>query len=247
MTTRASIAKEIELRLGGQMIDVELDPEHYDLAINKALEKYRQRSENAVEEDFHYFDIVEDVNVYQFPNDIIEVRDLYGRPSGTTSTGVDFDPFEANYINAYMQGGAASGVSGSLATYDLIAQFHETLGRLMGAEYSYTWRRHSHQLLIHRRPRYPRPIYAHVYRYRNEDSLFNDYMAAPWIKEYALAQGKFMLGEARGKFSQIAGPQGGTTLNGDALKSEATETIAQLEEDLKLYKDGGAPLGIIIG
>ena len=37
--TRQELIKEIELSLGGGMIDVELDPEHYDLAINKALSK----------------------------------------------------------------------------------------------------------------------------------------------------------------------------------------------------------------
>ena len=40
----------MELRLGGQMVDVELDPEHYELAIEKSIQKYRQRAENAVEE-----------------------------------------------------------------------------------------------------------------------------------------------------------------------------------------------------
>ena len=35
------LQKEIELRMGGGMIDVELDPEHYELAINKSLQKYR--------------------------------------------------------------------------------------------------------------------------------------------------------------------------------------------------------------
>jgi hypothetical protein len=243
---RSKIIRELELRLGGQMVDVELDPEHYELAIDKALEKYRQRSENAVEEDFHYFDVVEDQNVYQFPDDIVEVRDLYGRPSGTTSTGVDFEPFEANYYNTFLNSTGSSN-SGALATYDFLAQYHETLGRLMGAEYTFTWRRNSHQLLLHRRPRYPRPIYAHVYRYRNEANLFGDYMASPWLKDYALAYSKMMLGEARGKFASYAGPQGGTTLNGEQLKSEALEMMVQLEEDLKLFKDGAAPLGIIIG
>lgn len=245
--SRSKIVKELELRLGGQMVDVELDPEHYELAIDKALEKYRQRSENAVEEDFYHFDLVEDVNVYQFPDDIIEVRDLYGRVSGTTSTGVDFEPFEANYWNTFLQGTGGGQSSGTLAMYDFLAQYHETLGRLFGAEYMFTWRRQNHQLLLHRRPRYPRQIYAHVYRYRNEESLFGDYMAAPWIKEYALAQSKLMLGEARRKFATYAGPQGGTSLNGDVMVNDALATLEQLEQDLKLYKDGGAPLGIIIG
>ena len=44
MAKRDDLIKEIELRLGGQMVDVELDPEHYDMSIRKAFEKYRQRS-----------------------------------------------------------------------------------------------------------------------------------------------------------------------------------------------------------
>ena len=33
--TRQELTKEIELSLGGGMVDVELDPEHYDLAIDE--------------------------------------------------------------------------------------------------------------------------------------------------------------------------------------------------------------------
>ena len=50
--TRQELTKEIELSLGGGMVDVELDPEHYDLAIDKALAKYRQRSSRSTEESF---------------------------------------------------------------------------------------------------------------------------------------------------------------------------------------------------
>ena len=37
MALRDELIKEIELRLGGQMVDVELDPEHYDVALKKSL------------------------------------------------------------------------------------------------------------------------------------------------------------------------------------------------------------------
>ena len=43
------------------------------------------------------------------------------------------------------------------------------------------------------------------------------------------------------------GPQGGTSMNGDALKSEAQADMEKLEEDLKTYSEGGTPLGFIIG
>lgn len=244
MTLRNKAIKEIELRLGGQMIDIELDPEHYELAIDKAIERFRQRSENAVEEDFIFLEIQTDTDVYKLPDEVIEVKDIYGRVSGGVGNGVEFEPFEANYWNTYLLG---AGRTGELATYDFLAQHHETLGRLFGSEYLFTWKRQNHTIRLHRRPRSPRPVYLHVYKYRDDEDLLSDVYAAPWLKDYSLAQAKMMLGEARSKFATIAGPQGGTTLNGDQLKADAQADMEKLEEDLKLYKDGSAGLGIIIG
>ncbi len=56
-----------------------------------------------------------------------------------------------------------------------------------------------------------------------------------------------MLGEARSKFATIAGPQGGSTLNGDALKAEAQAEMEKLEEELKLNVAGGVGYGFTIG
>ena len=53
--------KQIRLLLGDGMIDIELDPEHYDLSVDIALQKIRQRSENAVEEDFYTIELKKDV------------------------------------------------------------------------------------------------------------------------------------------------------------------------------------------
>ena len=39
----------------GGMVDVELDPAHYSTALNKALAKFRQRSDNSVEESYYVF------------------------------------------------------------------------------------------------------------------------------------------------------------------------------------------------
>jgi len=58
---------------------------------------------------------------------------------------------------------------------------------------------------------------------------------------------KIMLGEARGKFNTIAGPQGGTTLNGDALKNEGQAEIERLEADIGNFQEGGTPHSFVIG
>ena len=45
------------------------------------------------------------------------------------------------------------------------------------------------------------------------------YMQDSGLRDYTLANCKVMLGQAREKFASIAGPQGGTALNGPAMKA----------------------------
>jgi hypothetical protein len=56
-----------------------------------------------------------------------------------------------------------------------------------------------------------------------------------------------MIGEAREKFGTIAGPGGGTTLNGTAMKAEGKAAMESLIEDLKKYVDYSQPLTWIQG
>jgi hypothetical protein len=56
-----------------------------------------------------------------------------------------------------------------------------------------------------------------------------------------------MLGEARSKFATIAGPQGGSTLNGDALKAEAQSEMEKLEADVMNQVGGGVGYSFTIG
>jgi len=243
--TRDTIIKEIEQRLGGSMIDVELDPDDYHLAITKSLEKYRQRSENAVEESFLSLTLQVEKTDYTLPDEVIEVRKIYRRSTGVSSgSSYDFEPFEAQFLNQYMM---HSGRAGGLAVYDALAQHRELLGRMFGADLNFTFNRVTKNLFIHRRMRSDDDVYLHIYNYRPEENLFNDVYAGPWIKDYALSQSKLMLAEARGKYNTIAGPQGGTTLNADSLRSDALAELEKLENDLKMFVAGGGGYGFIIG
>jgi GTPase involved in cell partitioning and DNA repair len=58
---------------------------------------------------------------------------------------------------------------------------------------------------------------------------------------------KQIIGEAREKFTQIAGPQGGGGLNGTAMKTEAQTQMDALVQDLRNYVDGSQPLSWVIG
>jgi hypothetical protein len=68
-----------------------------------------------------------------------------------------------------------------------------------------------------------------------------------WIKDYTLANCKIMLGQAREKFASIAGPQGGTALNGASMKQEGQNDIERLTMELGTQVAGGTGYSWIIG
>jgi hypothetical protein len=90
-------------------------------------------------------------------------------------------------------------------------------------------------------------VMLQIYNYKPDVMLLNDHMAYPWIQDYAYSFAKRIVGEARSKFGSIAGPQGGTTLNGEALKTEAAAEMEKLEDDLRRYIDGAQPMWWITG
>ena len=247
-TKKQEIFDYVNNMLGGGMVDVELDPAHYETAINKALTRFRQRSDNSVEESYVFLDTVIDQNDYTLANEIVEVRKLFRRSIGSRTGGGDggtlFEPFNLAYTNTYL---LSSSNMGGLATYNMFASYQELVGRMFGSFIEFKWNTTTKKLTLLQRPRAEETILLYVYNHRPDSELMNDYLAKQWIKDYTLAKCKYMLGEARSKFATIAGPQGGSTLNGDALKQEAQAELDKLEEDLKLQVAGGQGYGFTIG
>ena len=322
-TMKQEIFDYVNAMLGGGMIDVELDPVHYETALNKALTRFRQRSDNAVEESYLFMDTSIDVNEYTLPKEVMEVRRCFRRSIGsrpgtsavggpiystgetategqqvfnvnynlasiatvvvtvngitTTAYAIDndsrtitfntglnlndvvsiklyengkngggslFDPFSLAYTNAYL---LSSSNMGGLATYDLFSQYQELVGRMFGSFIEFNWNPATKKLTLLQRPRTEESLLLRCYNYRPDSELLNDYLAKQWIKDYTLASCKYMLGEARSKFATIAGPQGGSALNGDALKAEAQAEMEKLEMEVSSQMAGGVGYGFTIG
>ena len=248
VTQKQEIFDYVSAMLGGGMIDVELDPQHYEISLRTAFDKFRQRSDNSVEESYIFLDTTIDQNDYTLANEIVEVRKIFRRSIGSRTGGGDggtlFEPFNLAYTNTYL---LASSNMGGLATYNMFASYQELVGRMFGSFIEFKWNTTTKKLTLLQRPRAEETLLLYCYNYRPDSELMKDYLAKQWIKDYTLAKCKYMLGEARSKFATIAGPQGGSTLNGDALKQEAQAELDKLEEDLKLQVAGGMGYGFTIG
>ena len=246
-TARQKLIEEINLILGGGMVRVELTPKHFDVALDLALERYRQRSSNSVSERYLFLDLQPEQSEYVLPHEVTMIKQLYRRgTSGTASgTGVNFDPFGAAFVNQSSIG-LGSG-SGSLLTYELYAGFQETVGRMFGLFINYAWNPSTHVLSITRHIKAKETILAHIMVNRSEEELLGDIYSKPWLRDYTTARCKIMLGEARGKFSSIVGPQGGSTMNADALKAEGEAELARLELEVSTQVDQDMGYGFIMG
>jgi hypothetical protein len=337
---RNDIIDYVRLRLGDQIVDVELDKEHYDLAIKQALTRYRQRAGNAVEESFVFLDLLPETQEYILPNYIDTVKAIYRRGIGsvTGTTASQFEPFAAGYLNTYM---LVAGRVGGLVNYELFSQYQELAMTMFGGYINYTWNKVTKKLsLVRKLPaqnityfklsdvtitgttvgsditfvlQQEQPVVAgdtlfvknselegynaqyrvksvtnnnteitvealqalgsaltseqisklkvhspqldgftesvilHVFNIKPDSMLISDPQILPWIQDYALAFCKGILGQARSKFSSVAGPQGAGQLNGTALLAESQQEMDRLDEEIKRYIDGSAPLTWITG
>lgn len=331
----------IRLRLGDQIVDVELDKEHYELAIKNAFNRYRQRAQNSQEESYAFLELLPNVQEYILPREIMTVRSVYRRGIGsvTGTTASQFEPFASGYLNTYM---LVAGRVGGLLNYELFVQYQELAMKMFGGHIDFTWNSATKKLTLIRkipdqnatyirlesltasgltvgstitlvsttatsvaighniiisecpvpgyngaymvqsvnpatrtltviatqplgsssvttfdlsRTRVSSPatdvpaevVLLRTYNHKPDVMLLNDHMVFPWIQDYAYSFAKRIVGEARSKFGTIAGPQGGTQLNGDALKTEAQAEMDKLEEELKNYVDGSMPITWVTG
>jgi len=246
-TLKQNLFEYVRAQLGDGIIDIELDPVHFDAAYRNTIGTYRQRAQNAYEESYSFMELVTNVNIYELPQEVQSVRQIFRRTFGD-STGPfasNFDPFSQASMNVYLMN---FNVAGGLATYDFYSQYVELAGRMFGAYMNYTFNPVTKKLQLIRDPKGTgESVLLWTYNYKPEFNLLSDPQISQWIRNYMTGNAKTIIGEAREKFATIAGPQSGSTLNGTAMKAEGLAIMQQGIEDLKNYVDGSQPLYWVIG
>jgi hypothetical protein len=244
---KQNLIEYVKLQLADQIVDLELDPAHYEAAYQRTIGTYRQRAQNAYEEAYIFMELMRDVNIYTLPQEVVQVRQIFRRTFGDSvgPFASNFDPFAQASINVYLMN---FNVAGGLATYDFYSQYVELAARMFGGFMNYTWNPVTKKLQLIRDPKGTgENVLLWTWQLKPEIQLLQDYQISQWIRDFMVANAKVIIGEAREKFSTIAGPQGGGTLNGSAMKAEGQAQMDGLIEQLKMYVDGSQPLTWVIG
>ena len=244
---KEALFNNIRLRLGGDIVDLELDPQHYEAAYDYAIKVYRQRAQNSTQETYTLMTIIKNIDTYTLPAEFVNVRAIFRRTVGleTGPSSTSFDPFSSAILNTYLLN---YNYTGGMATYDFYAGYVELAARMFGGYVTYTFNPVTKVLRTVRDFKGTGErvlIWADMQR--PETELLQDPGIGVWISDYMLGTLKIIIGEAREKYGTIAGPGGGTSLNGAAMKAEGKEMQTLCIENLGKYVDYSQPLTWIQG
>ena len=251
---REDILKNITLRLGGGLIDVELTADQLNIALDLALRKFKQLSDGAVEESYIILKLNQDQKEYILPNEVVAIQQVYRRGfgRGMGSSG-NLEPFGYSaFSQIYMAGfGGLTGLAnGGLTTYELYNNYLKTAARMFGAYMNYQFNNVTKKITFMENPRAEEEfIVLHAYNERPEEELFKDMFANRWIEDWALSEAKLILASVRSRFGTLPGPNGAVSQDGEAQRTEANKMQEQLLKDISQYITGGNfPVsGIMLG
>lgn len=222
--------------LGYPLVRIELTDQHLLTAIIDAVTKYHRYA--AIDYDFI---AVTDIssNPFNIPNkinkevivDVLFPRGFFDNLGAGIATGGFVGEFEGAIIPIFNQGGLLDVLGKfNLATYYTYLQKLEDIKKIIGVDRF--WEIVGNQIHI-----FPKTAMITscgiLYKGKLTDSEIEE---QDWIKEYALAKAKLMLGTVRSKFSGINAAGINIAADGENLKSEAREEINTLLE--RLYQMG---------
>jgi len=233
MATRADLIGYVRRRLGEPNVKVELDDSQIDDAIDDALIMFREWSHSGVYDSTYVISTVANQSTYTLPAEIQEVKKVMTASFSRALTTNIIDP----YLNIF--GPANQGYS----LVEIGTEYLSDVQRMFETAYNFsTYRDPTNQLILELTPP-PRRVMKlglMVTKYIDEAAL----LGTRWIRQYVYALSMKMLAEVRGKYAQLAGPNG-PQLNGDRLSSDADALLEKLENEIqtKHYR----PIGLIQG
>lgn len=250
---RNKVANSILTRLGGNEMDIELDPTTVQKCIDLALAKLKQRSDACLEESLVLLTLQRNQKEYILPDEIEEIERIYrkgyGRQYGSLA-GQNMDPFAYSWTNMYMCGLLGASKVGGLVTFDLNTSYLKTAGKMFGMYMNYSFNPNTHKLVLVENPRSDNEIILlHSYVMRPDYMILQDKSSGLWCENWALAEAKEILGQLRERFSSgLPSPMAGSTAqNGAQLKAEAKAEKELLEKELNHFVPGGYVPGIFAG
>lgn len=239
---RVRLINVLKAQLGWPQVCVELTEEHFNIAIDNALDNLRMWTDSAYRRQFFIMQMI--------PN-----QQLYFLNSQTVGTDRIVDVIASHRSNILgvqsVSGMDAIWSSGIIAAFNqtnnidqlsmhLVSAMGEDFNRIFAGDLTFVWNDASRELLFTRRISRAEKIIIETTIERSEQELLVDRWVKQFIQNWALAECKMQLGMIRSKYSSgTPGAAGSINLNGEMLVTEARQDMTELKQSALDYEWGG--------
>lgn len=222
---RLAMQNGIRYALGYPTVDVELQPEQLDFAIDRAISTLRANSSIAYKRGFFFLQVHGNTQKYLLTNKISGMNKI------VNVLGVH------RLTSAFLSSAHGAGVYGqivlqhlyNMGTFDLLSyhimtEYTKNLEILFAGRITYNWNEQTRELWIHHRfPFAERLCLIDAAVERTEQELMSDRITGPWIRKWATAEAMLILANTRGKYVTLPGAGGGVSLNANDLRTQAQQ------------------------
>jgi hypothetical protein len=236
--------------LGHPLITIEITDTQLDICVDNAVEEYSKYAIH--EEDYYAVDLKNYQNAdpaanppilegIKLPEDIIGIFTFNDDMISQHNIGSLFSVPNAMW-NAGMMPSQMGMGGGSWVTYHMALGYMKFVKQMMGGGFQFEYNRSTKMLKL-----FPNPLKERIsgsvvlgcYVMRPEDQQYGE----SWVRRYALAQAKIIIGTVRNKFNGTTLIGGGTLDIG--IKEEGVNESKELMDALRAREMG--PCGFFIG
>jgi hypothetical protein len=214
-------------RLGHPVVRVELTPYQLKTCIDEAITKLEFHAPLWTLQ-FATFLATAGQNVYELPRYILNNIEYVTYKKTLLTIQAAAGTLEFDFFIKYFQDNFLMS-NFSVGDFYLLQQNLEMMRKVLSQEGS--WNVVDNRFL----QIYPIPVMNDTvivqYRAINSNTIQPAYRN--FVQKYAVAVAKTVLGQVRGKYTNLPSPGGGATLNGAALIDEGNKEIVKLEEELR--------------
>lgn len=221
---RLKLMTEIRYALGYPTVDVEIQPEQLNLAIDMALQTLREHSSIAYSRGFFFLQVQGNTQRYLLTNKvsgmnkIVEVLGVHRLTSAFLSSAHGAGVYGQIVLQHLYNMGTFD-----LLSYHIMTEYTKNLEILFAGRITYTWNEQTRELHIHHRfPFAERLCLVEASVERSEQQLLSDRICRPWLRKWATAEAMLMLANSRGKFASLPGAGGSVQLNASDLRQQST-------------------------
>lgn len=242
MSIRDDFYNEVNMRLGGSLVDIELDVCDFEGAFKIAKRTFIQKGHNNYRRVFYPLQIEKGVRTYEVPDNVYAAVKVV---KANHSWFVD-DPYAMAVFND-MFSRNAQGVAGYRAdflSYEMTLQILERWQRYSAYDAQFDFDEFRKTITLHQVPNLNTVWLLDCYVNLEDE----EYMQIDWIVRMTTAIAKQILGNAYRKIGQVPGPDGPVQLPGSELISEGKEEENALIEEIQELTDGAVDYnGITFG